>query len=426
MESRGKRILWFFVGLIVVAVASSIMLTWALKGSSYQLPFNVELPTIDIGQIIEFVLIQIILAVVVFYCVLILMKVIKKPVLNFLNHRWLPKAENEVILTGEVKNKEIYQTSIGEEFELIVRESWMMMIVLKILPNIIKIIVSGFVVGIVASIIASIFALSFFPKIMLSSIVIFLIYSAIIPDYLVKEWCRLHSAIILFSQKIVFTHASGGGLIGLITGKVADIQQKETPYSLDQEPEMVTDPRKLKNEADPPDDLLNKFYEYFGRTRGMRCLFIPSFFKNASDLFMFVENGNGTQRIIKELKRESAETSSYLDSLNRKINETLTGRLDDKNWNQKQAEEMAAMYYSSRTNHLAKPRVYNLVALLNKDEDELNKNWNIPEGERRFKRKNAVNPQMDVSDRFDGEKIPFSENVSQSSEGQVVFPDKED
>jgi hypothetical protein len=316
---------------------------------------------------------HLVLAMIAFITVLILTVKFQEPIMDLIDRRQLPNADLTQVTDEDVDTAEFYETELGEEFEFFVVPDQVQVFFFKAIPSIITAAISG----LVASILISVFLSG-----LLEYIAIYFIYTiafivAAISYYGV-EWARRnHNVLLFFTCNVIHLSSHGTGVIGFIIGKSADVSRDITPYSMNREPKMATDPRRLLN-PDFKRDLLSLVYSIFGSLRGIRSLYLPSIFENASNLAVGLRWGDSILKIMGDLKEASVDLHEYIDDVNNKGDNILSGRAEDRSWNLGMAERKAKRFVESRTRHLTPQQKYNLINLRGVNPGR----WNLKTGKK--------------------------------------------
>lgn len=301
----------------------------------------------------------------------IILKRFQERLLAFLDSRWLPSTK-PVEEDAEFK-RQWYRTELGERHEMTKVETWWTGTFTKSLKP--------FFASIAAAIVfsAAVYALTPVPLsisvIFVFTVTVFCQTVGTIPAYLNAEWLRRNTLVIVFTHNVFFLRAHSGGLIGLLTGKSEDVTRDVTPMAMVKEVKASTDPRRITNPDKEYKDLRNTFYDLLGSSKrrrfdpfkrlalGVRTVFLPSFFKGASNTFLSIEWGETFLGILETLGRRSKEMKEYISEVGREADHILIGNRDDSDWQLAAVQERSIDFKAQRTAHLAPSYPVNLWSL---------------------------------------------------------------
>lgn len=377
-----QRILGAGLVLVIVLAIAGGGVWFALSHSTYD---STMLPTISIKYLLEevatFVTTQLIVTALGVVSWWLFIKLVKKFAIRFLDRqlpsekpigwvkklafrifkRELPSAKSIKDLSDEDLKKEYVSTQLGERHEATVYESWWATTFTRALG----IVVGTFALAWVGA--GLIYVLTPFDPDLSARIKVnlFVLWAILLPVsiwYFWIEWGRLNRPKIFTNQRVI-KFAAHGGFWGLLFGGIADVRRSETPLELPREPITATDPRRIKDPDFKGDDLLNEWLDILGRWKGLRTIFLTSYYNQAADMLEHLEFGNAAARILFTLSGENSKLKGYLSRVTSTRDGLIAGSPADPNWDYDASMGSANDYYNLRTAHISpKPGVLNLIA----------------------------------------------------------------
>jgi hypothetical protein len=302
-------------------------------------------------------------------------KSIENPVMRFLNGLWLPSDKPMENVTEEDLGKSWYKTQPGERHELTVVSNWWATTFLKLATPGVVLMTVGMALGVVQfSILDSSLLIRALTSLGISVICLLLLE----PSYLYVEWFRRNTLIIVFTYTIFYLKAYDGGIFGLLTGLVNDVQRRKTPIGLIREPEITTDPRRITFRGTDFHDLRNTFFDILGSQKprgmigrllwrlfkplatGVRTLFLPSFFKDASDTFLSISFGEMFLNILEIFQGQTLSSKRDLERVSDAAADIRLRLRDHKDLDKTDAAERAQTFISERIGDMSVPQLVNL------------------------------------------------------------------
>lgn len=365
MRNPGGSLLIVF---LVTAIAGALAF-FALSGSG--LAVNPVNTLWWLPELVTFLLAQAAALILVGVVLVIALKRGQESLLAFLDRKWLPTTKP--VEEDSEFSRQWYRTELGERHEMTRAETWWTGAFIKTL----KPFFASMTVAIVLS--AVVYALLPVPLI-ISIILVFVVtflclVLGTIPAYLNAEWLRRNTLVIVFTHNVFYVRAHSGGLIGLLTGKSEDVTRDVTPMELVKEIKLATDPRRLTDPDTDHRDLKNTFFDLLGSSkrrrfdpfrslaRGVRTVFLPSFFKGASNTFLSIEQGETFVGVLDTLGRRSQEIKGYLREVNSAAAKLIIGDPKDANWSVEAARVSTEDFKVQRTAHFVQSYPVNLWSL---------------------------------------------------------------
>jgi hypothetical protein len=304
--------------------------------------------------------------------VLVVIVIVNKPVIKFLDSRMLPRPKNLELLTEkELTQGEYYETNLNEQFEFVKIPAWWATTFKEMLsPMLVQ---TGITLIISIIIYIALGQMFFIYKMTFCYVINVFFFLTLMIKYIVVEWHRQNNLTILFTHTMVALKAHGS-VQGILTGRASDVSRSTTPLNQIREPKTETDPRRFKN-AEMPNDLTNEFYDFLGGIEGIRSVFIPSIAENAQDYLNFLTHANSFGRILLRLKDISFNHQEEIDSIGKMAENILVG-VPNGEYDYDEQLRKKNEFIASRTNRMIPKKVINLFALKN-----LPGRWNLTTGE---------------------------------------------
>jgi hypothetical protein len=400
-----KFLLWFSLGIGPKQILGFL-------GNIHVTNSGVKIPETVIG----FFAMHLILSTAAFGLVALLTWILQKPILSLVDRRQLPKADKEFVPNEDLGKTEFYESEIGEEFEFAKPPDWFAEFILKVVPKILSAVLGGFILTTLFTFVSG-GSLLQYPVNFLIYVTVY-VFTALL--YYKVEWHRQTQDILLFfTCNVIHLSVHDTGIIGFIIGKNSDVARDLTPYTMIREPQMASDPRRLNNPGFKG-DAMNLLYAILGSIRGIRSLYLPSIFKNASNLAVRLSWGNAVLRIMEHLSVTSVELHKFLEDVEEQKNRMTIGRPEDKSWTIKNANRQAEKFERKRTRHLAPSQVYNLIAVRKIDPGR----WDLKTGKPKveFKFKSEEQTSNNVSSFFADTDDPGNNVASQTLLDESFLP----
>jgi len=283
MKTEGKFLNFVFVMFFVFCSLISLFL-FSFKVLEIPLPAllaSLPLPGIQWGNIVMMIIVIAVADVLGIGSGLGFARFVRKPVYRFFDKRWKPK-----------KGKgDTYTTQRGEKLEgVFVSSTWtdtIWHLISKSIPR-------TFVAVCLISLVITIFLQN---HVLVGAIAAFVL--PILPVswiYLVREWRRLHKQFIVFT-KMTFYISFRTPFWSLIFGRMTLPKSSKSPMN------KIGD---LQTSADPedfdPDNrtgfIQDVFLSWLANNRGLRSVFIRSFFHRADEAVMGIEHANELNKLI--------------------------------------------------------------------------------------------------------------------------------
>lgn len=359
---------FLLIAVFVTAIAGALAF-FALSGSG--IATGSESAMWWLPDLVTFLAVE---AVALALSVLVLVTLIKRfqeSLLRYIDSKWLPSTKP--VDEDSKFERQWYRTELGERHEMTRAETWWTGTFTKTLKP--------FFASMTAAIVLSAVVNALLPVPLIISVILvfvvtlFCLVMGTVPAYIRSEWLRRNTFVIVFTHNVFYMRAHSGGLTGLLTGKSEDVTRDVTPMSLVKELKLATDPRRLTDPDKEHNDLKNTFYDLLGSSkrrrldpfrflaRGVRTVFLPSFFKGASNTFLSLESGEAFVGVLEALGRRSQEIKDYLREVNSAAAKWIIGDPKDANWSVEAARVSTEEFKAQRTAHYVQPHAVNLWSL---------------------------------------------------------------